>query len=161
MNERWIWIVRYVVVIILALVLAAVLGEMQLFKTTRFGKSGLNAARVAQFFGYGGALFVLWLFARRAALTIDEKDQRWNLVKNNLVPLATLIVAATAQPVLLLVLGPVMNKTWIAAYNWFFITAIIISAAWLVAAVFTGSSSLEPIFRTRNARRSEKAENRA
>ncbi len=54
MNERWIWLVRYAVVIVLALVLAAALGEMELFKTTRFGKTGLNASRVSQFLGYGG-----------------------------------------------------------------------------------------------------------
>jgi hypothetical protein len=72
-----------------------------------------------------------------------------------MVPLATLIVVACAHSVLLLVLGPVMSKSWIPAYNWIFIGGIILSAVWLVAALFTGSATLEPLFGgTRRAARS-------
>ena len=149
MSERWTWVVRYGVVIILALILAAVLGEMELFKTTRLGKT-FNAARIAQFLGYGGALLVFWLLAQRAAATIPAQDERWKLVRSILVPLATLIVVACSHSVLLLVLGPVMNKAWLPAYNWTFIAAIILSAAWLVGALFTGSASLAPLFGTEN-----------
>jgi hypothetical protein len=146
MNERWSWIVRYAVVIVVALVLAAALGEMDLFKTTRFGKTGLNAARLVQFLGYGGALLVLWLLAARPATLIPDQDRRWNLLKNILVPLATLIVVASGQAVMLRLLGPLMNKTWQEIYSWVSISAIILSAAWLIAALFTGSSSLAPLF---------------
>lgn len=146
MNERWSWIVRYLIVIVLALVLAAALGEMTLFKTTKFGKSGLNAARLVQFLGYGGALYVLWLLARRAAALLPGQDKRWSVVKSILVPLTTLIVVATGQAVLLLLLGPVMNKVSHAIYSWVSITAIILSGAWLLVALFTGSSSLAPLF---------------
>ena len=156
MNERWTWMVRYLVVIALALILAAVLGEMELFKTTRLGK-GFNAARVAQFLGFGSALLVFWLLARRAAGLMPAQDERWKLVKSIVVPLATLIVVACAHAVLLLIVGPIMNKTWLPAYNWTFISAIILSAAWLVAALFTGSASLEPLFGARGARRREHA----
>lgn len=161
MNERLIWMVRYVVVIVLALILAAVLGEMELFKTTRLGKTGFNAGRLAQFFGYGGALLVFWLLAQRAAAMIAPQDERWKLVKSVLVPLATLIVVACAHSVLLLVLGPLMNKAWMPTYNWTFIAAIIVSAVWLVAALFTGSASLEPLFGARAARRREQLDTRA
>ncbi|MGQ0544130.1 MAG: hypothetical protein ACT4P3_02210 [Betaproteobacteria bacterium] len=146
MNERWVWSLRYAIVIVLALVLAAALGEMDLFKATRFGKSGLNAARIVQFLGFGGALLVFWLLARRAALLIEGKSDFRTLVKALLVPLATLIVVACAHAVGLLVLGPLMSKTWHQIYNWAFIAAIILSAAWLVAALFTGSASLAPLF---------------
>jgi hypothetical protein len=148
MNERWMWLVRYAVVIVLALVFAAALGEMDLFKTTRFGKTGLNASRVVQFLGYGGALLVFWLAAQRAAALISAQDERFKLLKSILVPLATLIVVACAHSVILLVLGPVMSKAWLPAYNWTFIAGIILSAVWLVAALFTGSSSLAPLFGT-------------
>ena len=163
MNERWIWVIRYVVVIALALVLGAVLGEMALFKTTKLGKTGLNAAHFAQFLGYGGALLVFWLFARRAAGELDGRDPRWNPVKSIALPLATLIVVACMQAVLLLVLGPLMSKAWHQAYNWVFIAAIMASAAWLVAALLTGSASLSGIFGAsgRIARRQEKAGHRA
>src|SRR6266581_6971526 len=112
MSERWSWVVRYVVVIVLAIVLGAALGEMELFKITKFGKTGLNAARLVQFLGYGGALFIFWLLARRASLLIDEKNDSWSLVKNMLIPLATLIVIACGQAVMLLILGPFMSKAW-------------------------------------------------
>ena len=146
MKERWMWLVRYVVVIILALILAAALGEMELFKTTKFGKSGLNAARLVQFLGYGGALAVLWLMAQRAAALLPSGDERWNVLKSILVPLATLIVVAAGQAVLLFVLGPLMNKGRQQAYNWVAIAAIIAAAVWLVAALFTGSASLTGLF---------------
>jgi hypothetical protein len=146
MKERWMWLVRYVVVIILALILAAALGEMELFKTTRFGKTGLNAARLVQFLSYGGALVVLWLMARRAAALLPSGDERWSVLKSILVPLATLVVVASGQAVLLLVLGPLMNKAWQQAYNWVAIVAIIAAAMWLVVALFTGSASLTELF---------------
>lgn len=146
MSERWMWAVRYAVVIIVALILAAALGEMELFKTTRFGKTGLNASRVVQFLGYGGALLVFWLLAQRAAAQISDEGDRWRLVKSVLLPFATLIVVACAHSVVLLVLGPLISKSWLPAYNWTFIAGIILSAAWLVAALFTGSASVAPLF---------------
>ena len=146
MKERWVWLLRYVVVIVLALVLAAALGEMELFKATKLGKTGLNAARLVQFLSYGGALAVLWLMAQQAAALLPSDDQRWNVLKSILVPLATLIVVASGQAVLLLVLGPLMSKVWQQAYNWVAIGGIIAAAVWLVAALFTGSASLAPLF---------------
>jgi hypothetical protein len=145
MNERWKWIVRYLVVIALAVILALGLGEMSLFKATRIGKTGLNAARIVQFLGFGGALFVLWLAAQRAAALISAHDRRWGVLKSILLPLTTLIVVAAGQAVALLLLGPVMSKAWHEAYNWIAIAAITLSAAWLLIALFTGSSSLAPL----------------
>jgi len=152
MTERWVWLLRYVVVIVLALVLAAALGEMELFKATKLGKTGLNAARLVQFLSYGGALAVLWLMAQQAAALLPSDDQRWNVLKSILLPLATLIVVASGQAVLLLVLGPLMSKVWQQAYNWVAIGAIIAAAVWLVAALFTGSASLAPLFGGRHSR---------
>jgi len=161
MSERWKWIVRYLVVIALAAVIGAALGEMALFKTTKIGRTGLNAARIVQFLGYGGALFVLWLLAQRAAALLPAHDRRSGAVKSVLLPLATLAVVAAGQAVALLVLGPLMNKAWQAAYNWIAIAAIIASAAWLLFALFTGSSSLAPLLgrprQTGDAGRDDKA----
>ena len=154
MSERWRWTIRYAVVIVLALVLATALGEMTLFNTTKLGKTGLNAARIVQFLGYGGALLVFWLLARRAAELMPSQDPRFNLIKSVLVPVATLIAVACGQAVLLLVLGPLMSRAWHQAYNWIAVSAIVLSAAWLLAALFTGSSSLAPLFGARAVRRS-------
>jgi hypothetical protein len=153
MNERWSWVIRYLVVIAAALILAAAFGEMALFKTTKLGKSGLNAARLVQFLGYGGALLVLWMLARRAADLLPGHDPRWNVLKSTLVPVTTLIVISAGQAVMLLLLGPLMNKDWQQVYNWVSVIAIILSAVWLLAAVLTGSASLAPIFGGRIARR--------
>lgn len=148
MSERWMWAVRYAIVIAVAVILAIALGEMDLFKTTRFGKTGLNASRVVQFFGFGGALLVFWLLAQRAAAQISGDSDRSRLAKSIVLPLATLIVVACAHAVILLILGPLISKTWLPTYNWLFIAGIILSAAWLVAALFTGSASLAPLFGT-------------
>lgn len=154
MSERWIWVIRYAVVIVAALILGAAFGEMALFKNTRFGKTGVNAAHLVQFLSFGGALTVLWLLARRAAELLPGHDPRWNVLKSTLLPLTTLIVISVGQAVLLILLGPLMSKAWHQVYNWISITAIILSAAWLLAAVLTGSSSLAPLFgaRARRAR---------
>ena len=153
MNERWSWVLRYLVVIAAALILAAAFGEMTLFKAAKIGKTGLNAARMVQFLGYGGALLVLWMLASRAADLLPGQDPRWNVLKSTLVPLTTLIVISAGQAVMLLLLGPLMNKDWQQVYNWVSVTAIILSAVWLLAAVLTGSSSLAPLFGGRIARR--------
>lgn len=153
MNQRWSWVIRYLVVIAAALILAAAFGEMALFKTTRFGKTGLNAARLVQFLGYGGALLVLWMLARRAAELLPGEDPRWNVLKSTLVPLTTLIVVSAGQAVMLLLLGPLMSRDWQQIYNWVSVIAIILSAVWLLAAVLTGSASLAPLFGGRIGRR--------
>ena len=145
MNERWKWLVRYGVVIALAVILAVALGEMSLFKTTRIGKTGLNAARIVQFLGFGGALLVLWLTAQRAAALLPASDRRWGLLKSILLPLTTLVVVAAGQAVVALLLGPLMSKLWQETYNWIAVAAIILSAAWLLIALLTGSSSLAPL----------------
>jgi hypothetical protein len=154
MSERWTWVIRYAVVIAAALILGAAFGEMALFKSTRFGKTGLSAAHLVQFLGYSGALAVLWLTARRAAALLPADDPRWNVLKSTLLPVTTLIVVSAGQAVLLLLVGPLMSKAWHQAYSWVSVTAIILSAAWLLAAVLTGSSSLAPLFGGRMARRS-------
>jgi hypothetical protein len=149
MSERWTWVVRYVLVIVLAIILGTALGATDLFKTTRFGKTGLNAARLVEFIGYGGALLMFWLLAQRAGRLLSATNSHWDLLKNALVPLATLVVVACGQAVLLLILGPLMNASWRQGYNWFVISAIILSAAWLVMTLFTGSSSLAPVLGSR------------
>ena len=152
MSERWKWIVRYLVVIVLAVVLAAALGEMELFKTTKIGRTGLNAARIVEFLGYGGGLLVFWLLAQRAAALLPSEDRYWGPLKSIALPLATLLVVAAGQAVALLLLGPLMSRSWHEAYNWAAIAAIVLSAAWLLISLFTGSSSLAPLFGNARAR---------
>jgi hypothetical protein len=141
MNERWTWVIRYLVVIGAALILAAVLGDMALFKTTKLGKSGISAARLVQFLGYGGALVVAWMLAKQVAEALPG-DPRWNVVKSTLLPLTTLIAVAVGQSVLLRFLAPLMKRHWHQIYNWVSIGLIIVCAVWLLGALLTGSASL-------------------
>src|SRR5258708_38610614 len=117
MNERWMWVMRYVIVIVLALALAWVLGDMALFKITRFGKTGLTAARLAQLLGYGGALVVFWLLAPRAAELIGPEHGRLLLVKPVILPPATLAVLAMARPAVLPPLRSTMTRRFPPGYN--------------------------------------------
>src|SRR3954471_16870166 len=161
MNDRWNWTIRYAVVIAAALALGAAFGEMSLFKTTRLGRTGLNAANLVQFLAYGVGLALLWLAPPGAATLLPADDVRWNVLKSTLLPLTTLIVVSAGQAVLLIIAGPLMSKAWHQTYNWISVTAIIASAAWLLAAVLTGSSSLAPLFGGRMARRSHRVGHQA
>ena len=100
MNDRWNWVIRYAVVLVLAVILGAALGELALFKT-KLGKTGLTAAHLVQFLGYGAALLVFWLAVRRTASLLDGRDARWSVLKAILVPVATLVVVACGQAVML------------------------------------------------------------
>ena len=146
MSDRWTWVIRYLVVLILAVLLGYALGEMQLFKGARFGKSGVNAARLVQFLGFGGALLVFWLLAQRTASLLDGRHPHWSIVKSVLLPIATLVTVICGQSVLLLILGPLMGKEGVNVFNWIAVAGIVLSAAWLLAALFTGSASLSSLF---------------
>src|SRR3989442_14757277 len=120
MNERWMWVMRYVIVIVLALALAWVLGDMALFKITRLGKTGLTAARLAQLLGYGGALGGVWLLAQRAAELIGPEHGRWLLVKPLMLPPATLPVIPMAHPPVLPPVGSLLTPPFRPGCKWVF-----------------------------------------
>ena len=141
MNERWNWLVRYAVVMVVALVLGAALGAMDLFKETRLLGKGLTASHLVRALGFGAALALLWIVALRATPQLREQGPRWRFVHASLLPLATLIVAASAHAVLLLVLSPLMDRTLHQIYDWLFIAGIVGSATWLLVALFQESAN--------------------
>jgi len=136
MNERWSWLARYAIVVVVALVLGAALGAMDLFKDTRVINRGLTASHLVRFLGFGGALTMLWLAAYRATSLLREDGARWRVVATILLPLATLVVVGSGHGVLLLVLDALMDRTLHQFYDWLFIVGIIGSAAWLLVALF-------------------------
>ncbi len=139
--KRWSWLIRYAVVILIALVLASALGATDLFNKTRvLGKGGLTASHLARFLGYGGALAVMWLAAFRTTTLIRDMGARLRIVEVILLPLATLIVVASAHSVLLLVLNLLMDKSVRQIYDWVFIMGIVASAAWLLVTLFNESA---------------------
>jgi len=141
MNERWNWLARYAVVIVVTLVLTAALGSTDLFIKTRLIGNGLNASHLVRFLGFGGALAVLWLAAYRASPLLGSEGERWRVIEALVLPLATLIVVGSAHPVMLLIVAPLMNRTVRQIFDWIFIAGIVGSAAWLLYSMFNGPVS--------------------
>jgi len=140
--KTWGWVAQYGVAILLALLLGAILGSIPLFKETALGDTKLNASRLVQFLGYGGALLLLWLLGRRAAFQLPEDGKGLSFMRHILTPLATLTVVSAGYQVLLLLGGPFLDKTGKTIYNWIFVIGIIGAALWLILAWFLRSAPL-------------------
>jgi hypothetical protein len=133
-NTDWTWAVRHVAVIVVALVLAAAIGSMELFiKTTVFGGK-LSASHLVRFMGYGAALAAFWMFGGR-----------WSFLQHLILPVVTLVVVSIAYSVVLLILNPLMNAALHNIYNWVFIIAILACAGWVLMAVLGQSASLTSV----------------
>ena len=140
MENDWGWAVRHVVVILLAIILAAALGNMSLFEKTTLGR--LSAAHVVEFLGYGVALVIGWMLGRQATIYVRKQGGKLLAFQHLILPLVSLIVVALAYTVLLLPLKPFLNATLLSIYNWLFIVAILACAGWLVMAVLNKSAAL-------------------
>lgn len=138
------WLIRYILVIVVALILAAAIGELELFKKTVIGapKLKLTAARLAQFLGYGAALTLLWLLAQRAAQEFHAQGGWQRPASYFILPLATLVVVPAAHQILLLVFGGMIGPDLRKIYDWIFILGTIAAAVWLAVALF---QYLEPL----------------
>jgi len=139
--EIWGWAIRYVVVIALSLLLAAVLGHMSLFQKTGLGHK-LHASNLVQFLGYGAALMMLWLIARRATIVIIQQGGKLLLLQHLVLPIVSLVVVGLGYLVLQLMVSPYMKGVLGGIVNWLFILLMMACAGWLVAAVFNKSAAL-------------------
>lgn len=143
LSMNWNWAGRYVAVIVVALVLAAVIGEMPLFGKTFLVSGKLNAAQVVRFLGYGTALIVFWIFGQRLTMVLrQQQGSRWAASYNLILPVVTLIVVSALYSVILLVMRPLMDVTLQRIYDWMFILAIIACAIWLIMALLGQSDAL-------------------
>lgn len=121
---------QYGVAMIMALLLAMILGQISLFRETSIGK--LRASDLVQFVGYGGSLLIGWLGARELARN-PPMEWKWMVpFQGVVVPLATLLSIAMAYGVLLFALDPFLGKFSKAVYNWVFIVAIVVDSVWLI-----------------------------
>lgn len=121
---------EYGVALILAFLLAAIFGQVSLFRETSVGK--LRASDLVQFVGYSGSLVIGWLGARELARN-PPVEWAWMVPFQGLVvPLATLLSIAIAYGVLLFALEPLVGKLGKAIYNWVFIAAIVADSIWLI-----------------------------
>jgi hypothetical protein len=124
------WVLEYGVALILAFLLAMILGQVSLFRETSLGK--LRASDLVQFVGYSGSLVIGWLGARALARN-PPVEWSWMVPFQCLVvPLATLLSIAIAYGVMLFALEPFLGKIGQAIYNWVFIVAIVADSIWLI-----------------------------
>lgn len=144
-DSGWNWVGRYVAVIVLSLILAAAIGNMELFTKTMIGGK-LSASRIVQFLGYGAALVAFWVLGQRATVVLQRHEGKWSFLQHLILPAVSLIVVSLAYTVLLLLLKPVMDAGLHNIYNWIFIVAILSCAGWLVMAVLNQSASLTALF---------------
>jgi ribosomal protein L40E len=152
MIENWTWVARYVLVLVVALVLGGIIGELELFKQAVLGTPKLTAAMLARFLGYGGALVLFWLMAKRAADQFRDQGDKTAFLSFILLPLATLVVATIAYSVVLIVLKPFLDPGLHNLYNWLFVLGITISALWLAVALFHHSEPFIELFKSGAAR---------
>ena len=144
--RTWAWVVQYIIAMVLALALGAILGSIQLFKKVSVGTTGLTASDVVQFLGYGGAVLLLWMLTRAAARQISEDGKGLSFVRHVIGPLGTLIALSVGYQVLLLLVRPFLGKTGTTVYNWIFVLGILGAALWLVWAGYRSSVSLMEAF---------------
>ena len=144
--KDWSWVGRYVAVIVVALILAAAIGSMDLFAKTFVIEGKLSAAHLVRFLGYSTALGALWMLGQRATIALQQHGGRWSFGQHLILPVVTLIVVASANSIALLVLKPMMNASMNNIYNWVFIVAIVACAVWVVMAVLGQSAPLTEAF---------------
>lgn len=146
----WSWTGRYLAVILVALILAAAIGGMDLFAKTSLFNGKLSAAHLVRFLGYGTALAAFWMLGQRSTIALQQHGGRWSFLQHLILPVVTLIVVAAAYSVVILVLKPMLDASLHNIYNWVFVIAIIACAIWVVMAVLGQSASLTAAFTASN-----------
>jgi len=146
MNNNWIWIGKYLVVIAAALVLGAVLGSLALFKGATLGSPKLTAGALVQFIAHGGALALLWLLGQRLSGQLRTASGGTARLADSVLALVTLLVAASAYLVLIRFSQPFLGSDLKAAVDWLFILGILAAAVWLVWALFKDAESIIAAF---------------
>ena len=155
MSRNYVWLIRYALMIVVALILGAAIGELSLFKQATLGTHKLTAAKLAQFLGYGGALFMFWLLAQRAMHELNKQGGWARIASFVVLPFATLVVVIAAYYIVLIVGGGLMSRTFRAAYNWVFVLGITAAAIWLAVALFRHSESLVELLRLGQGKRKQ------
>lgn len=146
MNDDWNLAGRYVAVIVVALILGAAIGSMELFEKTYVVTGKLSASHLVRFLGYSTALGALWMLGQHATMAVQKSGGRWSFLQHLILPIVTLIVVSSVYSVALLILKPLLGLSLLNIYNLVFIAAILACAAWVVMAVLGQSSSLTEAF---------------
>lgn len=146
LNEDWNWAGRFIAVIVVALILGAAIGSMELFEKTFVVSGKLSASHLVRFLGYSTALAALWMLGQRATMSVQQRGGRWSFMQHLILPIVTLIVVSSVYSVALLILKPLLGLSLLNIYNLVFIAAILACAAWVVMAVLGQTAPLTEAF---------------
>jgi hypothetical protein len=141
MKDNWVWIGKYLIVIIAALVLGAVLAGLEPFKSATIGTAGIGAGSLVQFIAHSGALAMLWALGYRHSSQLRSMGGRSAALSSTVLALVTLIVVASAYGVLLRFINPFLAPDAKPFVDWTFIVAILSAAGWLLWALFADSEA--------------------
>lgn len=142
MNKNWLWVWKYVVVIVAALILGGVLGSLGLFKSATLGTPKVTAAALSQFIAQGGALALLWMLGAGIAQQLRETGGGAARLASMVLALVTLVVAASAYVVLLRFIAPFLARDLKPFLDWAFILGILAAAVWLLWSLYKDSDAL-------------------
>ena len=140
--KNWIWIGKYLIVIAVALILGAVLGNLALFKSATLGTPKLTAGSLTQFIAHGGALALLWVLGQRLANQLRAIGGGTAKVSTIVLALVTLIVVGSAYVVLLAFVKPFLGASLKPYIDWAFILGMLAAAVWLAWALFANAEAL-------------------
>lgn len=156
MARNWIWIGKYLFVIVVALILGMALGNLALFKSATLGTPKLTAGALVQFIAYGGALGLLWFLGLRLSRQLRGMGGSSSKLSTMVLSLVTLIVVASAYVVLLQFIKPFLVRDLKPFIDWTFILGTLAAAVWFVWALFTDFEALiEAIGRAVSNRKSQ------
>ena len=142
MNQPWLWVGKYLLVIAAALVLGAVLGGLEPFHSTTIGSARIGVGTLVQFIAHGGALGLLWAMGYRHAAQLRATSGSVSHLATTVLALTTLVVTASAYAVLLRFTAPFITLDIKMIVDWTFIGAILAAAAWLLWALFVDSEAV-------------------
>lgn len=142
MASKWIWVGKYLVVILVALIVGAAIGNLALFKIATLGTPRLTAAALAQFIAYVAALGLLWSLGLRVSQELRDTGGSAASVAMPVLALATLIVVPSSYVVLMRFIRPFLSRDLKPFIDWTFIVGTIAAAIWLVWALFANSDAV-------------------
>jgi hypothetical protein len=159
MKGNWFWIGKYLIVIVAALVLGAVLAAIEPFKSATIGTARIGAGSLVQFIAHSGALAMLWALGYRNATQLRLSGGRSAALAATVLALITLIVVASAYGVLLQFINPFLAPDLKPFVDWAFIIGILSAACWLLWVLFADSEAwIEAIGSLNAGRKSGRAQ---
>ena len=139
--ERWFWVGKYLIVIVAALVLGAVLAGLEPFRSATIGTARIGAGSLVQFIAHSGALALLWALGYRHSVQLRTSSGKGAALASTVLALITLIVVASAYGVLLRFVNPFLAPDLKPFVDWTFIIGILSAACWLLWVLFADSEA--------------------